>query len=52
VRKHLMATTERRWALDWTWIRLDPDYTKFSWIWIESGLWITSKFRIWTGFGL
>jgi len=22
----------RRWALDWTWIGLDPDYAEFCWI--------------------
>jgi len=27
-----------RWALDWTWIGLDPDYSKFCGIWIGSGL--------------
>ena len=27
-------------------IGLDPEYSKFCWIWIGSGLWITSKFRI------
>jgi len=35
-----------------TWIALDPDYSKLCWIWIGSGLWITSKFRIRTAFGL
>jgi len=34
--------------LDWTGL----DYSKFCWIWIGSGLWITSKFRIRTSFRL
>jgi len=24
--------------MDWTWIGLDPDYSKFCWIWIRSGV--------------
>ena len=48
----LEPTTDQRWALDWTWIGLDPDYSKFCYIWIGSGLEITSKFRIRTWFGL
>jgi len=31
-------TVRQRCALDWTWIGLDPDYSKFCWIWIGSGL--------------
>jgi len=31
-------TTQQRWALDWTWIGLVPDYGKFCWNWIGSGL--------------
>jgi len=36
----------------WTWIRLDPEYSKFCWIWIGFGLSISSKFRTRTGFEL
>jgi len=32
------STAQRRWALDWTWIRLDPNYSKFWRIWVGSGL--------------
>jgi len=24
--------------LDWAWIGLDPDYSKFCWVWIRSGV--------------
>jgi len=33
-----MQTCGQRWALDWTWIGLDADYSKICWIWIESEL--------------
>ena len=48
------STSERwqRWSLDWTWIGLDPDCSKFCWIRIGSGLWNSSKFKVWTGIGL
>ena len=29
---------QQRWALDWTWIGLNPDYDEFCWFWIRSGL--------------
>jgi len=46
------ALAEQRWALDWDWIELGPVCSKFCWIWIGSGLQISSKFRIRAGFGL
>jgi len=32
-----LLSNKQRWALDWAWIGLDPDY-EFCWIWIGSGL--------------
>jgi len=32
------CSLRQRWALDWTWIGLDPDYDKMCWIWVGSGL--------------
>ena len=32
------SATQQTWALDWTWIGLDPDYNDFCWFWIGSGL--------------
>ena len=29
---------EQWWALDWTWFGLEPDYSKFCWIWIGPGV--------------
>jgi len=26
---HASVGPQQRWALDWTWIGLDPDYSKF-----------------------
>jgi len=28
----------QRWALDWTWVGLDPDYDEFCWFWNGSGM--------------
>ena len=52
VRRDRQRWARQRWALYWTWIGLDPGYSKFCWIWIGSGLQISSEFRNWTGFGL
>jgi len=43
-------TRNQRLTLDWTWIGLDPDYSKFCWVWI--GLLLSSTFKIRNGFGL
>ena len=40
----LLLSSFQRWALDWIWIVLDLGYSKFCWIWIGSGLQISSKF--------
>jgi len=31
-------TINQRWALDWTWIGLDPHYDEFCWFWVGSGV--------------
>jgi len=48
----LKRGVHQRWALDRASVGLDPDYWKFYWCCIGSGLQNSSKFRIRTGFGL
>jgi len=35
---HPFVVNLQRWALDWTWIGLDPVYDELYWFWIGSGL--------------
>jgi len=32
------GAVNQRWAVDWTWIGLDPNYNNFFSIWMRSGL--------------
>jgi len=49
---HDLILINQRWALDWTWIGLDPDYDKYCWFWIgpDCNLKMLYKFRIRTRF--
>ena len=47
-----LPQNDQRWALDWTWIALDPRYTNFLLFWIGSWGQIASKFKIGTRCGL
>jgi len=46
------ADTDRRWALDWTWIGLDPDYSECFVFGLDPDCESLQIFWIGTGFGL